>query len=250
MGSKLESFLFEDKNSRTKESLVNNRLRYDLKLAAALSDYDLSLYTSDVDRDGFDIILDDHDSVRKMQLKTVLKTAATTTWFIHKAMLRPEYKFCAELGFELSPSGTGVQGGVILMELDPHGDSMDIRYHYTDVFVIAALSLGIVMRKRKIASKVFNTFYSNVKEGDSSEKVKVPKSFFVEAKSPGHLLGLMGLHNNRIANVWWNHLISIGKDKFVRPIPDSDLPVPKSHLRGLIADELLILTVGLAKGTG
>ena len=69
MSNNLESFLFKEKNSRTKESLVNYRLFYDLKLAAALDGYDLSLYTPDVDRDGFDIIIDDHDSVRKIQLK-------------------------------------------------------------------------------------------------------------------------------------------------------------------------------------
>ena len=74
MSSQLEKFLLADVNSRAKESLINYKLFYDLKLSAALDGYDLSLYTPDVDRDGFDIILDDRDSVRKIQLKTVLIT--------------------------------------------------------------------------------------------------------------------------------------------------------------------------------
>ena len=246
MATKLESFLFKEENSRTKESLVNYRLFYDLKLAAALRGYDLSLYTPDVDRDGFDIILDDQDSVRKIQLKTVLKKATTSTWHIHKTMLRPDDEFCEQLGFEPTQSGIGVQGGVILMELDPLNHSMEIRYHYTDVFVITALYLNIVNRSPKIRSTIFDTFYQNIRDGSSNEKMPVPKSLFVEAKGPEHLLGLMGLHN-RINHGWWHHLINIGKDHFFQPIDDSELPAPKTKLREMIADQLIALTEGLVK---
>ena len=48
MATELESFLFKEENSRTKESLVNYQLFYDLKFAAALRGYDLSLFTPDV----------------------------------------------------------------------------------------------------------------------------------------------------------------------------------------------------------
>lgn len=154
MPNELESFLYQEKNSRTKECLVNFRLFYDLKLAAALRGYDLSLYTPDVDRDGFDIIVDDHDSVRKIQIKTVLKNSSTTAWHIHKTMLRPDVEFCDQLGFEPSPFGTGVQGGVILMELEPKPSSMGLRYYYTDVFVVTALYLKIVNRKPEIKKNI------------------------------------------------------------------------------------------------
>lgn len=246
MSTALEAFLRKEENSRTKESLVNYRILYDLKLAAALRGYDLSLYTSDVDRDGFDIILDDQDSVRKIQLKTVLSSATTSTWHIHKSILRPDAQFCEELGFEPTHSGVGVQGGIVLMELDPLSDSMGIRYHYTDVFVITALYLNIVNRKPKIRSTIFSTFYKNIRNGSSNEKIPVPKSFFVEAKGPEHLLGLIALHN-RINHGWWHHLINIGKDHFFQTIDDSDLPAPKTKLREMVADELITLTEGLVK---
>ena len=244
MAPNLVDFLFKEENSRTKESLVNYRLFYDLKLSAALRGYDLSLYTPDVDRDGFDIILDDQDSVRKVQLKTVLKNATTSTWHIHKTMLRPDIEFCKKLGFEPTQSGTGVQGGVILMELDPQQDSMTINYYYTDVFVVAALFLGIVNRKPKIRGTIFDSFYTNIRDGISNEKMPVPKSLFVKAKSPEHLLGLMVLHN-RINYGWWHHLLSIGEDHFLHPVEDNDLPAPKEHLRKIVAKELLELTEGL-----
>jgi len=74
----------------------------------------------------------------------------------------------------------------------------------------------------------------------------VPKSLFVEAKGPEHLLGLMALHN-RINHGWWHHLINIGKDHFVKPIDDAELPAPKVRLREEIADQLIDLTEGLIK---
>lgn len=246
MTNELESFLFQEENSRTKESLVNYRLLYDLKLAAALSGYDLILYTPDVDRDGFDIIIDDRDKVRKIQLKTVLKNSTTSTWHIHKTMLRPDVGFCDQLGFEPSPFGTGVQGGVILMELDPNPSSMGISYYYTDVFVVTALYLRIVNQTPKVRETVFDSFYRNVRDGVSNEKLSLPKSLFVEAKGPEHLLGLMVLHN-RINYGWWHHLINIGKDHFHQPVDDSDLPAPKEKLREIVADDLLELTNGLCK---
>lgn len=246
MPNDLESFLFQEKNSRTKESLVNYRLLYDLKLAAALREYDLSLYTPDVDRDGFDIIIDDHDSVRKIQLKTVLKNSSTSTWHIHKTMLRPDVEFCDQLGFEPSPFGTGVQGGVILMELDPKPSSMEIRYYYTDVFVVTALYLKIVTRKPKVQKTIFDSFYRNVRDGVSDEKMPMPKSLFVEAKGPEHLLGLMVLHN-RVNYGWWHHLVTIGEDHFHQPVNDADLHVPKEKLKEIVADDLLELTNGLCK---
>ena len=244
MQNEFESFLFKADNSRTKESLVNYRLFYDLKLAAALAGYDLSVYTPDVDRDGFDIILDDQDNVRKIQLKTVLKSAKTQRWDIHRTMLRPDIEFCEALGFEQTQSGTGVQGGVILMELDPQGSSMGISYYYTDIFVITALSLGIVNKKPKIRQSVFNSFHKNIMNGTSNEKMPVPKSLFIEAKSSEHLLGLMSLHN-KINHCWWHHLISFGQDHFAEHINDSDLPAPKIKLRSIIKSDLLKLTKGL-----
>jgi len=245
--AELETFLFAAENSKTKESLLNYRLFYDLKLAAAHRGYDLSLYTPDVDRDGFDIIIDDRDISRKIQLKTVLKNATTPRWGIHRTMLRPSIELCEELGFEQTHSGTGVQGGIILMELSPTDNSLEIEYFYTDIFVITALYLGIVNKNPNVSTSTFEKFYNDIRNGASNEKIYIPRSLFVNPKSPEHLLGLMALHN-RVNYGWWHHLIAIGKDRFVEPIDDSDLPAPKANLRRTIAEDLMKLTNGLHHG--
>ena len=75
--SEIEQWLIEPRNSHAKESLLNNRLFYDVKLAAARRGYYLNTYFDDVDKDGFDVIFDDQDTLIKTQLKTVASTAPT-----------------------------------------------------------------------------------------------------------------------------------------------------------------------------
>ncbi len=235
--SDLRSFLKEAANSTARESLIGFRISYDLKLMAALKGYDLRIYTPDVDRDGFDIILDDKDREVKIQLKTVLDNSTTQRWPIHKTMLRPSYEFCEELGFECSPEGTGMQGGIILIELSPGIDSLDVTYYYTDILVITALRLRIVNKSPKIQEKTFCSFYRKIMSGTSHDKINVPKSFFVKAKTPDHLLGLMGLHST--AHVGWFHLIDI-----VKGLNDPELPL---HVRSqFLAKQLINLTDDLS----
>ena len=235
--SDLRSFLKEPANTTARESLIGSRISYDLKLMAALRGYDLRIYTPDVDRDGFDIILDDKDREVKIQLKTVLDDSKTSSWKIHKTMLRPSYEFCEELGFECSPEGTGIQGGIILVELSPGSDSLDVTYYYTDILVITALHRRIVNKSPKIQKKTFCSFYRKIMSGTSHDKINVPRSFFVKAKTPDHLLGLMGLHSK--SHVGWFHLIDIAKG-----LNDPELPI---HIRSqYLAEELINLTDDLS----
>ena len=80
----------------------------------------------------------------------------------------------------------------------------------------------------------------------SSEKIAAPRSLFVDAVSPEHLLGLMSLHN-RISYGWWHHLLTIGENEYVRTLDASTIAVSLRILRGYVADELLKLTSGLSK---
>jgi hypothetical protein len=242
-----EIFLKKDVNSKTRESILTFRILYDLKLAAALSGYDLSCFISDVDRDGFDIVLDDLDSLRKIQLKSVAKSSSTSTWNIHRSILRPDMSLCEMLGYEPTTAGTGVQGAVILIEFTGHPNYLDISYFYTDIFVITALELGVVRRERKINRSVFAKFRSSLQNGKSTEKIAVPKSLFVKAKGPEHLLGLLAFHN-RISYVWWQHLLKIGEDRFHRPVLRSELPAPLAELPELVAKNLVLLTDDLREG--
>ena len=243
MSNVLEEFLLKEENSRTKEAILNYRIFYDLKLAAAARGYDLSLYTPDVDRDGFDIILDNKDSVRKIQLKTVLKSSITTRWPIHKTMLRPDDEFCEFLGFEPSQFGTGVHGGVILIEIEPAINFLHVEYYYTDIFVITALDIGIVTSKPRIRKSVFNTFYSKIRNGVSNEKIHVPKSLFVKAKSPEHLIALKGF-NSRFDHTWWYHLLTVSESRLFGKVQEKP-PAPLERLEEIIAQKLIELTEDL-----
>ena len=114
----LEKYLFEPSNSHARESIINHKLLFDLKIAAAERGYFLNTYLPEVDQDGFDIIFDDHDLVIKTQIKTVMAGARTLGWRIKKRILRPDLDMIEKLGFEPSPYGEGVGGGVILIQIN------------------------------------------------------------------------------------------------------------------------------------
>jgi hypothetical protein len=61
----LQTFLLNPEHSHAKESILMNRLMYDIQLAAGLRGYHIYSYTSNVDHEGFDIIFDDQDIIKK-----------------------------------------------------------------------------------------------------------------------------------------------------------------------------------------
>jgi hypothetical protein len=74
----LKEFLAQESNTHFREELFNHKLLYDLKLATMkYRDYHLLTYFSDVDHDGFDVIFDDRDRIKKTQLKVVAAEAKT-----------------------------------------------------------------------------------------------------------------------------------------------------------------------------
>ena len=53
--------VFLKDNTQIREDLLNLKLFFDLKEASAYSKVHLKIFRSDVDIDGFDIIIDDND---------------------------------------------------------------------------------------------------------------------------------------------------------------------------------------------
>ncbi|MGY3618114.1 hypothetical protein [Bradyrhizobium sp. USDA 10063] len=105
--SRLAEFFSDRHNNTSREKMFFNRLHFDLKLSAAHSNYALSIFAPEVDRDGFDVSLDDGDLDRRFQLNTVLKIAGTSSWDIHKRLLRPSLAYAQLLGFPQSQAGIG-----------------------------------------------------------------------------------------------------------------------------------------------
>lgn len=202
MTSQLVKFLKESRNSVSRENIFNHLLNYDLKIASAHRNYDLEIYKADVDRYGYDFILNDRDTFRALQVKTVI--GKVNKWRIQKHLLRPNPINYEILGFEASSEGEGQEGGIIVIEVVLHQDQIQrYRYFYTDVYILNALRAGFITKRIKMHK--LNDFLLMLGRGSRTDKVSIPKSYFVEALSVEHLLSLMGLHS-RYNHSWRSDL--------------------------------------------
>ena len=109
----LYKFLNESQNTLTREKLLHYKFCYEVKLVAATREYDIQISSSDVDRHGYDLVLDDGDSSRKIQLKSRMSGAATKTFFLHPGLIRPTRETASQLDFPLDQSGVGDGGAAI-----------------------------------------------------------------------------------------------------------------------------------------
>ncbi|HCG7089293.1 TPA: hypothetical protein NJ342_004561 [Vibrio parahaemolyticus] len=238
----LEEYLFEPSNSHAKESLINNKLLFDLKLSAARGGYFLNAYTPEVDKDGFDIIFDDQDSMTKVQLKTVMEKAGTTSWDIHKTILRPDPILCEDLGFEPSPTGTGHQGGVILIEIsDCNQNGFSVQYYYTDIIILCALRDGLIKVDNPPSESVIKTFFEKINIGLSHEKIALNKKMFLKAVSPEGLLALMGLHNSLGTGMFRFHIQKLAESQLQKT-----LAAPRDTLVENVRDEIKKIASNIA----
>lgn len=242
MTTQLEHFLNEPVNMHAREALLMHRLSYDIKLAAARRGYYLNSYFDDVDHDGFDIILDDQDYIKKIQVKSVGAKNTTQSWKIHKKILRPSIYLLDKLGLETSPESEGTEGGVVLIEYKDTNDKLDIVYHYTDVFILLAFECGIIQRTDGRSQKAVNTCLAGLLAGLGSEKVSVPIAAFIQSKSVESLLSLMGLHSS-VSSGWKHNVIRVANH--TRQLADRSLSLPTMPLDKFIqftASEILGLT--------
>ena len=241
MTTQLEDFLNEPENMHAREALLMHRLFYDLKLAAARRDYYLNSYSDDVDHDGFDVIFDDQDYIKKIQVKSVGIKSKTQSWSIHKKLLRPSRYLLDKLGFEPSPVGEGTEGGVVLIEFADKNDMLEISYRYTDVFVLMAFDCDIIHRKDGRSKKAVETCLRNLLEGLGDEMISVPKAAFIKAKDVDSLLSLIGLHSN-VQSSWKHQVIQIANHTRQYADRKLKLPMPLNKMRPYTANEIHQLT--------
>jgi hypothetical protein len=230
----LRDFMASPRNSLSREAILMHRLIYDVQIAAAARGYFLEIYHGEVDQAGFDVVLNDQDQMKKLQVKTVMAHSRTSFWSIHKSILRPSYQLIERIDFEPSPEGAGSQGGVVLMEFACHGPSIDVDYYYTDVFILKAFDVGIISRSQPLRKAAVKKVYNQLQRGTSHEKIKIRKSAFLKAKSPHHLLALAGFHSN-CNTMWPQSLLGFlaSREKYRKPHCAEEL-------RGLICDNDII----------
>ena len=240
--NKLEQYLFKPSSSSARESIINNKLIFDLKLAAAHANYFLNIYVPEVDKDGFDVIFDDQESLAKIQLKTVMRQAGTSKWSFHKRLLRPTPFRCEKLGFEFSPHGVGDEGGIILIEIDA-SDKFKVRYFYTDITIICGIRDSLFKLLRPPRNEVITNFFSDISMGSGRERICLSKSLFFEVANPSALLSFMGLRNDYYSRMWRFHVT-----KLIEPRePDSELAAPYEILKRLQNNDISLMSPRVKK---
>lgn len=201
--STLDIYLRKSTNASSRELLLTSRLIHDLTVAAAARQYDLLVYTPTVDCDGFDLIIDDRDNLLPLQLKSMMSDGKVQDWAIHRHLLLPKIHEIEWFGFEPSAVGEGRGGGVLLIKIQANDSSVDVQYQYTDIKILTAMWLGLIKLK-KPSRKRLERLRMELSETPGG-KVNVPRSAFVKAKSPEHLLALMGMHSRH--NTCWPNLL-------------------------------------------
>lgn len=199
----LREFISKSLNQTTRERIFFNRLSFDLKIAAARVGYHMHLYEPDVDRDGFDIIVEDGETTRYLQLKAVLASADKNNWKINIDLFRPRPEVAACYGKAPVEGGRG--GGVILIEIDDENEEGNVTYSYTDFDVIAAIAQGYLVEKslRKAGNESRVPDYmetaartqSLVWSGKRSESIELLRRQFIRMKDTDALLEVIGLRS-------------------------------------------------------
>jgi len=200
----LRNFFAAPVNQTTRERIFFSRLSFDLKIAAARNGYHLHLYEPDVDRDGFDIVVEDEDVSRWFQTKAVLASAATTSWEINAGLLWPTVDV-GEKYFR-DPVQCGRGGGVILIEIDDTDQAGNVVYSYTDYDIITAIAEGFLTeqiaikngpgRPYKPARLEATETLKLIHASDRDKKVWVSRKLFIEMSSADALLSAMGMRTD------------------------------------------------------
>jgi hypothetical protein len=225
-------FLSDSDRSISREYILTTRLIHDLTVAAVERGYDLLVYLPTVDSDGFDVILDDRDRLVPIQVKSIVEGGRARRWKIRRTLIRPEPKAAELYGFEPSPTGVGRGGGVILITASAEGEAkIDVRYAYTDIDVLSAMWLDII--PRSAAQKARLRRLRAELESEPGGSVALPRSAFLPAGSPEHLLCLCGLHS-RLDQPWRLQLRNLLGQTYQR----RKSPVPAETLRKNIRKHL------------
>lgn len=197
----LRDFFAAPVNQTTRERIFFSRLSFDIKIAAARNGYHLHLYEPDVDRDGFDIVVEDEDVSRWFQTKAVLASAATASWDINAGLLWPTLDV-GEKYFR-DPVECGRGGGVILIEIDDTAQAGNVAYSYTDYDIITAIAEGFLTeeivvktgrgRPYKPARLEATETLDLIHNSGRDKKVGVSQKLFIEMSSADALLAAMGM---------------------------------------------------------
>lgn len=199
----LEAFFKAPVNTTTRERIFFSRLSFDLKIAAARAGYHLHLYEPDVDRDGFDIVLEDEDTTRQVQTKAVLSSVGTSGWDITAGLLRASVE--DQDVYQIAPVEAGRGGAVVLIEIDASDQQGKVTYSYTDYEILTAIAEGYLQAtpppprpgpKPASAREEAQSVLQQLWRVERNSKVTLSRRLFVRLTNPDQLLGMIGMRSN------------------------------------------------------
>jgi hypothetical protein len=237
MRDPLRKWINDPENMHGREAILMHRLCFDVQCAAARNGYYLNTYYDDVDHDGFDLILDDHDTLKKTQVKSVETKAETGQWDIHKRLLRPSFELIDKLGFEASPESEGTAGGFVLMRFDTQKPEWVVEYFYTDLFVWMAFECQVIRRRDGRSQAAIKNCLKSLQTGLGNEVVKVPRALMLHARGPDELLALAGLHSQKRFD-WKHHVIQIANHMRPNARPKMELSQSLDGVKRTTAAEI------------
>lgn len=227
----LLTFLQNPRNSQVRESLINNHFYYNIKLAGAKGEVDLQLFRPEVDKEGYDLIINDGDKISMLQLKTKCESSATDDWNVQKQLLRPGMYNARFLGFEESPEGVGYEGSFILIVFDIQNSDLIFQYYYTDIFILKAIEENFIkLGNDKKYQSVLNTI-NDLSRGSRYDKVNIKLSSLIKLPDVSSLLALSDIHSEKLNN-WRSSFIQYLKSK-----KDIDKEESIKNLKELINSE-------------
>lgn len=119
------------------------------------------------------------------------------------------------IGFEFSPEGVGIEGGVILIRINDGDDAAPVAYYYTDIYVLTAFADGLLATNTANRANQATQVITSLHGGIGRERLPVPIGAFVKVCSPDCLLSIGGFHSTTGPNyIWWGNILRAYGDGF------------------------------------
>jgi hypothetical protein len=190
-------FLNKSSNSLIREELLNYKLFYDLKVAAAHEQQFLKIYRPEVDIQGCDIVIEDNlDLSRKIQLKSRVNSKVKK-WEIHKSIMLPGMNQALDYGIPgiICPT---TPGGFVLIDVsgdtengkDKIDDNLKFSYSYTDINIITLIAHGYYKRTTNSQKEALQIL-REIREL-KTKKIVIKENLLVKLTSPISILKICG----------------------------------------------------------
>ena len=209
---KLAEFLNRPVNSLYRECLLKHKLLFDIQLAFANNGRRLLIYESEYDQDGFDLIFDDLNLHKHFQVKSIVSPSKTSSFEIHRNLLRPSLKEIDYYPVSPDSFGIGYGGGVLLIEVVPNASDLSVNYYFTDGLILSAFSAGIFRYKLSVSQgsveKCFQKFADPTQYGG---KIKITKPCFIKFVSLSKLFSYCGFQIEDCGGARFNLLRAVAR---------------------------------------